>query len=151
MPQPPSLAIVLEGGNIQWLIAEDWPAGLAPLRIVIIDYDTEDYRDDELTRFTISDHEVKAACKAATPVVSESFEKFLSPKAVLAAMGQPVEAEPTSSPLALARVMRAKIQEIDDELNRNERSPTGDDYNRLYAVTNGWLIDILQVLGAEPD
>lgn len=147
MPQTPLLAIVLEGGLIQWLITEAWPVQLALPRILIVDYDTEDASASEITTFKIGDLPVKALCRVANPVVSESYENFLSPSVVLAAMGQPVDVVQSASPLALARELRSRIQALDGELNRNERPPTGDDYNRLLAIVNGWLIDILGALG----
>ncbi|EXL06472.1 hypothetical protein BG46_17115 [Brucella anthropi] len=151
MSQAPLLAIVLEGGRVQWLITEAWPVQLPLLHVVIIDYNTEGVSDDNLTTFSIGGLPVKARCRTATPVVSDSCENFLSPSAVLAAMGWPVESERSASPIRLARQMQRRIQALDGELERNERPPTGDDYNRLHAIVNGWLIDIMQALGEPPD
>lgn len=152
MPQTPTFAIILEGGLIQWLVTEAWPADLPPPRFVIVDYDTQGAADAEITTFSIGDLTVKALCRAAKPVACEAYQNFLSPNAVLAAMGQPVEdAEQRTSPLALARELRRKMQVLEGDLDRHERPPTGDDYNRLHAIVNGWLIDILQALGDQSD
>lgn len=147
MSQAPLLAIVLEGGRVQWLIAEAWPVQLPLPHVVIVDYAVEGASDHALTTFSIGDLPVKAKCRAATPIVAEAYENFLSPGAVLAAMGRPVESDQVVSPITLAREMQLRIQALDGELDRNERPPTGDDYNRLHAVVNGWLIDILGSLG----
>lgn len=147
MSQTPMLAIVQEGGLIQWLIVEAWPVQLPLPRILIVDYDIEGADDGDITNFSIGDLPVKAMCRTARPVVAEAYENFLSPRAVLAAMRQPVDTEPTASPLSLARELRNRVRALDDELNRNQQPPTGDDYNRLLAMVNGWLIDILDALG----
>lgn len=147
MSKTPLLAIVLEGGLVQWLITEAWPVEMPSPQIVIVDYDTEGASEDEITTFAIGDLPVTARCRVATSIASEPYEDFLSPSAVLAAMGRPVEGEETVSPLTLARELRSRIQMLDGELDRNERPPTGDDYNRLLAIVNGWLIDIMQALG----
>jgi len=147
MSQAPLLAIVLEGGRVQWLITEAWPVQLPLPHVVIVDYAVEGASDDDLTTFLIGDLPVKAKCRTATPIVSEAYEDFLSPGAVLAAMGRPVDSEQGVSPITLAREMQRRIQALDGELNLTERAPTGDDYNRLHAIVNGWLIDIVQALG----
>lgn len=151
MSQPPFLAIVIEGGMVQWLVAEAWPGHLPLPRIVIVDHDTDGVDDDAITTFTIGQETVRAVCSATTPAVAESYEEFLSPKAVLAALGEPVDGGPSPSPVLLTRELRSRIQALDGELDRNERPPTGDDYNRLHAIVNGWLIDILKALGDRPD
>lgn len=149
MSQTPLLAIVLEGGLVQWLIAEAWPVQLPLPCIVIVDYDTEGAGENEITTFAIGDLPVKALCRAATPVVSESYENFLSPKAVLTAMGRPVDSSQATSPLALTRALQSRIRALDDELVQKDQPPGGD-YDRLLAIVNGWLIEILDALGAEP-
>ncbi|MCW5706922.1 hypothetical protein [Shinella sp.] len=151
MSQAPLLAILLEGGRVQCLITEAWPVQLPLPRIVIIDFDTEGASDDGLTTFSIGDMPVKARCRTGTPIVSEAYEGFLSPSAVLAAMGRPVASDRAVSPIMLASQMQRRIQALDAELNRNERPPTGDDYDRLHAIVNGWLIDITLALGERPD
>lgn len=151
MSQAPLLAILLEGGRVQWLITEAWPVQLPLPQILIINYETEGASDGDLTTFSIGGLPVKARCRVATPIVSEACENFLSPSAVLAAMGRPVDRDQAVSPIMLAREMQRRIQALDGELDRNERPPTGDDYNRLHAIVNGWLIDIMQALGEPPD
>jgi hypothetical protein len=47
--------------------------------------------------------------------------------------------------------VRQSILELDERLNRLEQAPAGDDYNRLYVVANGGLIDLLKVLGNPTD
>lgn len=150
MPQAPLLAIVVDRGLIQWLITEAWPVQIPQPRIVIVDYDIEDASPSEVTTFSIGDLKVNAMCRMAKPIPAESYENFLSPRAVLSAMGRPVDGESTPSPIMLAREMHRRVQAVHSELERHERSPTGDDYDRLHAIVSGWLIDILGVLEDRP-
>ncbi len=150
MSQTPMLAIVLERGLIQWLISESWPVQLPLPRIVIVDYDIEGAGDDEITTFKIGNLPVRAKCRMAMPIATESYVDFLTPGAVLAAMGQRVDRKQAVSPLALARELRRRFQALDSELDRLGQPPTGDHYNRLHAIVNGWLLDILDALGDPP-
>ncbi|WP_439587246.1 hypothetical protein [Hydrogenophaga sp.] len=43
--------------------------------------------------------------------------------------------------------MHQSILNLDARLDRLEQAPTGDDYNRLYQLANGGLLDLLKALG----
>ena len=66
MPQPPYIAVVIEGGLIQTVITEHWPSQLPQPRIVVVDYDKEG-SDDELTQFSIGDEIMEALCHIEVP------------------------------------------------------------------------------------
>lgn len=148
MPQPPTIAAVVEGGLIQTTLIEGWPAHQPLPHIVVVDYDKEGARDDELTEFCIGNEILEALCHVELPSVYEAFDTpALSPRAVLAALGVPIDAEPTASPAAAARALRRQIQDLEDLINLRQRPPDGSDYTRLYVLTVGGLTDILMALG----
>lgn len=151
MPPTPSFAVVLEGGLVQSVLVQDWPSCSALPRIAIVDYDTEDAAADEITRFAIGATEEEAVCRAETPTRYESLPNALSPKAVLAALGEAAESEAGDSPLEIARSVRRSILELDAQINAAEEVPTGDDYNHLYVLANFGLIDMLKALGDATD
>ena len=101
MSQIPSLAIVLEGGMIQCLIAQDWPDPLPRPRVVVVDYDTDGAGNDELTRFSIGGKPFQALCHSEKTLVYETLSQAsstLSPRTLLAAIGEPVDDAGTESP-----------------------------------------------------
>ena len=151
MPQPPYIAVVIEGGLIQTVITEHWPSQLPPPRIVVVDYDKEG-SDDELTQFSIGDEIMEALCHIEVPSSFESFDKpSLSPRAVLTALGEPENEPPAESPLSIAQAVRKSIIDMDQQLMRQELPPTGDDYNQLYVLASNGLIDVLKALGDSSD
>lgn len=81
----------------------------------------------------------------------ESLRDALSPRALLAALGETDDDEKPSSALVLAREVRQSILDLDGRLDRLEQAPTGDDYNALYQLANGGLIDLLKTLGDPTD
>lgn len=148
MPQPPTIAVAIEGGLIQGTLIEGWPAHQPLPHLVVVDYDTEGVGDDELTAFSIGDEIVEAVCRVERPSVYEAFDTpALSPRAVLAALGAPIDAEPSALPIAAARALRRHIQDLEDLINLHERPPDGGDYTRLYVLAVGGLTDILMALG----
>jgi hypothetical protein len=100
MPQTPSLAVVIEGGLVQTVLVQDWPAWLPLPRIAVVDYDTEGAEDDEVTRFPITGETMEARCHSATPEVFEHATTALSPRAILAALGEAVDNGEARLPLA---------------------------------------------------
>ncbi|WP_313024531.1 hypothetical protein [Pseudomonas lopnurensis] len=62
MSLPPYIAVVIDGGVIQTVITEHWPSQLPQPRIVVVDYDKDGARDDELTEFSIGDEILEALC-----------------------------------------------------------------------------------------
>ncbi len=151
MPPPPSIAVVLEGGLVQAFIVQDWPAQLALPRVAIVDHDTEGADRDELTRFSIGNDAVEAFCRGEDPLVYAGQADVLSPCVVLAAIGEPIDGEPPRPPLEVARSVRQSILELDGQLDQLEQAPTGDDYNHLYQLANGGLIDVLKAMGDPTD
>lgn len=150
MPPTSSIAVVLEGGLVQAFIVQDWPAQLALPRVVIVDHDTEGADREELTSFRIGPDAVEAFCRGEDPLVYTSQADVLSPRAVLAALGEPV-ADEAPELLALARSVRQGILDLDAEITAAERSPTGDDYNDIYLQANSGPIDVLKALGDPTD
>ncbi|GMV69079.1 hypothetical protein [Coralloluteibacterium thermophilus] len=151
MSRIPSIAVVLGGGLVQAIIVQDWSGAIPLPRIAIVDYDTEGADDDEITRFSIGDDPAEAVCRIETPGVYESLRDALSPRALLAALGETDDDEKPSSALVLAREVRQSILDLDGRLDRLEQAPTGDDYNALYQLANGGLIDLLKTLGDPTD
>ncbi|WP_238897533.1 hypothetical protein [Achromobacter xylosoxidans] len=144
----PSFAVVLEGGLVQAIVAQDWPTELPLPAFAVVDYNTEGAADDEITR--VGDAETEAICRSEIPSVFETIPGALSPRSVLAALGEPV-ADDVAEPLTLARSVRQGILDRDAEITAAERSPTGDDYNDIYLQANHGLIDVLKALGDPSD
>jgi hypothetical protein len=150
MSRNPALAVVIEGGLVQTIIVEDWPTVIPLPRIVIVDYDIEGASDDEITRFFIGSDPAEAFCRGEAPQVYESISDALSPKVVLAALGDEVDGEVRDSPLAIARTLRESVVELDAQLSRSKREPSGEGYRRLYELTRRGLIDLLTAMGDPP-
>jgi hypothetical protein len=102
MSQTPSLAVVVEGGLVRTIIVQDWPASLPLPRIAVVDYDTEGAEDDRLTRFSLAGETLEALCYSETPEVYEPSAKVLSPRALLAAIGEAVDDGQARLPLTPA-------------------------------------------------
>ncbi len=146
----PSFAVVLEGGLVQYIIVQDWPRHLPLPAFAVVDYDTEGAAADEITHVSVGSSELEAVCRSELPEVFDSDSRALSPRAVLAALDEPVS-DAIPEPLALARAVRQTILDLDARLDATEQAPTGDDYNELYVLANGGLIDVLKALGDPTD
>ncbi len=151
MTRIPSLAVVIEGGMFQTIIVQDWPGQVPLPRIAVVDYDTDDANEQDLIRFSIGDEQVEAVGHSPVPDVYEDLTEALSPRSFLAALGEPVDDEQAEAAMAVARSVRDSIVALDQELNRKEQSPTGDDYNHLYVLANCGLIDVLKAMGDTTD
>jgi hypothetical protein len=95
MSQIPSLAVVVQDGQVRSVIAQDWPGQTLlpiPPRVVVVDYDTDGTLAEELTRFFIGAVPMHALCRKVVLDVYEDGQTVLSPRAVLAALDEPVEA-----------------------------------------------------------
>ena len=112
---------------------QDWPDHLPLPPFAVVDYDTEGAADDEIVRFDIGNSEAEALCRSDTPTVFESLPDALSPRAVLAALDEPVR-DDLPEPLAIARQVRQSVLDLDARINAGELAPTGDDYNALYLL-----------------
>jgi hypothetical protein len=91
MSQTPSLAVVIEGGLVQYVTVQDWPASLPLPRVAVVDYDTEGAEDEDVTRFSLAGETLEALCYSETPEVYEPSAEVLSPRALLAAIGEAVD------------------------------------------------------------
>lgn len=151
MTRPASMAVVLEGGLVQALLVQDWPAHVPLPRVAVVDYDTEGADDDEITHFLIGGKPEEAVCRSDVPEVYEHLTDALSPLAVLTALGDPPPDDDGEPPLALAQSVRKSILDLDARINQSEQPPTGDDYNELYVLANCGLIDVLKALGDPTD
>lgn len=152
MSTPSSMAVVLDGGLVQAVIVQDWPSIVPLPRLVVVDHDIEGADDDELTQFRIADTATEAVCHVEPISVYESFDKALSPKTVLTALGEPADQEIVDpAPLIQARKVRQEILEMDANLLRLELPPTGDDYNRLHLLAVRGLNSVLKALGDAVD
>jgi hypothetical protein len=90
MSQIPSLAVVVQGNQVQFVTAQDWPGQIPLSHIVVVDYDTDGM--NELTSFSIGNTPQRAWCYRVIPDRYETFIKAaLSPRAVLTALGEPVD------------------------------------------------------------
>jgi len=151
MSSPASMAVVLDGGFVQCVIAQNWPSTVPLPRLVVVDYDTEGADEEEITQFSIGDTTAEAICRVEPVSVYESFDKALSPTAVLAALGEPIAPTPSESPLAVARGVRQSILNLHGRLKRHEKPCTDDGYIALYETANRGLIEVLKALGDQAD
>jgi hypothetical protein len=60
-------------------------------RLVVVDYDIDGADENELTCFTIGTSPAQARCHSQPLEAYETCAVALSPKAVLAALGEPVD------------------------------------------------------------
>ena len=127
----PTMAIVLDAGQVQDVILEHWPSTDLLPQVLVVDYDTEGCPDHGLTRFKVGAEVSEAACKLIDPRLSESHGDWLVPSTVIKAMRE--------------------ILEMDRELEAAERSPDGSDYNDLYALVTHGLRNLRIALGDDPD
>lgn len=51
MSETPSIAVALEGGLVIAVVLQGWPATLPEPRVVVVDYDTQDADDVDITSF----------------------------------------------------------------------------------------------------
>jgi hypothetical protein len=91
MSQTPYLAVILEGGQLHSVLLQEWPEQIPPPRIVVVDYDTDGADKEELTHFSIGDQPQVALCHSEIPDRYEDYPAALSPKALWAAFGEPVD------------------------------------------------------------
>jgi hypothetical protein len=141
------VAVVIEGGFVRSVIVQDWPPSFPLPRIVVVDYDIEYATgDDTIFGIPVGDKTVEAFCHSEVPEVYERSLNVLSPRDALAVIGEPVEDREAESAMTVARKLRESIAAFDDELNRKEQSPTGSDYNALFALIDRGLIERLDAL-----
>ncbi|MDR0578697.1 MAG: hypothetical protein LBI87_14495 [Candidatus Accumulibacter sp.] len=91
MSQTPYLAVILEGGQLHSVLLQEWPEQIPPPRIVVVDYDIDGVDEEELTHFSIGNQPQVALCRSEIPDRYEDYRAALSPKALWAALGEPVD------------------------------------------------------------
>ena len=146
----PTMAIVLDAGQVQDVILEHWPSTDLLPQVLVVDYDTEGCPDHGRTRFKVGAEVSEAACKLIDPRLSESHGDWLVPSTVIKAMHETDEARKLS-PRQHGRKLMREILEMDRELEAAERSPDGSDYNDLYALVTHGLRNLRIALGDDPD
>lgn len=139
MSPTPCIGLLVIDDEIVAAILEGWPSGVLKPRLVAFDH----AGNDVLVNTGLKGREV-------FPVEYEPGGSHPSPSEILAVLDARSQVK-DSFPLRVARRVRQSILELDERLNRLEQAPTGDDYNRLYVVANGGLIDLLKVLGNPTD
>ncbi|MDR1935845.1 MAG: hypothetical protein LBS49_09775 [Candidatus Accumulibacter sp.] len=73
---------------------QDWPPSFPLPHVAVVDYDINPANeDDHITRFSMGDRPVEAFCHREVPEVYEFLPQALSPRAVLDAIGDGVQAE----------------------------------------------------------
>lgn len=88
MSQIPCIAVVVEGGMVQFTIAQDWPDGVPLPRVVIVDDDTEGADEEDLIHFSVGGIPRIAVCRDEIPEVYEALHAALSPRAILEALDE---------------------------------------------------------------
>ena len=108
----PTMAIVLDAGQVQDVILEHWPSTDLLPQVLVVDYDTEGCPDHGLTRFKVGAEVSEAACKLIDPRLSESHGDWLVPSTVIKAMHETDEARKLS-PRQHGRKLMREILEMD--------------------------------------
>jgi hypothetical protein len=88
MSRTPSIAVIIEGGLVQYTIAQDWPEGVPLPRVAIVDYDTEYADEEDLIHFPVGGIPRIAVCRDEIPEVYEELAAAPSPKAILQALDE---------------------------------------------------------------
>lgn len=88
MPFSPVFSVVLEGGLVLDIVVQDWPKHLPLPTFTVVDYDIEDATDDGI--ICVGNAGAEAVCRIEVPSVFESIPGALSPRAVLAKLGEPI-------------------------------------------------------------
>jgi hypothetical protein len=113
MSQTPCIAVLLEGGQMQSVIVQEWPDWIPLPRIAIVDYDIDGADEEDLTHFSIGNTPMVALCHSEIPDRYEDFKTALSPKAVLEALGEPDdsgEAEKTQIEQSLSDYLKGYLR-----------------------------------------
>jgi hypothetical protein len=88
MSRTPCIAVVVEGGMVQFTIAQDWPNGVPLPHVVIVDDDTDGVDEEDLIHFSVGGIQKIAVCRSEIPEVYEELDTALSPRAILQALDE---------------------------------------------------------------
>ena len=91
MSHTPYLAVIIEGGQMQSVLLQEWP-GQIPLPRIVVDYDSDGADEEALTHFSIGGDANVALCRREIPESHEDCQAALSPKALWAALDEPGDA-----------------------------------------------------------
>lgn len=141
-----SIGLLVTDDNIDAVILEGWPAGVPKPRIVVFDYAGNDVLDEYVLHVSTGAPNAGLTGREVFPVEYGPDCRYPSPAEILSVLDARKPADKPSA-LSIARGVHQSILELDARLDRLEQAPTGDDYNRLYQLANGGLIDLLKALG----
>lgn len=144
------IGLLVIDDDIEAVILEGRPSDAPKPRMVVFDYAGNDVPSESILHVTSGAPNAGQTGREVFGVVYLPDSRYPSPgelRSVLDARRRAAE----SSPLQIARRMRQRVRELDDRLNRQELAPTGEDYNRLYQLAHGGLIDLLKALGDPAD
>lgn len=141
-----SIGLLVTNDDIDAVILEGWPDDVPKPRMVVFDYAGNDVLDEYVLRVSTGTPNVGLTGREVFPIEYGPDCRYPSPAEILSVLDARKPAEKPSA-LSIARGVHQSILELDARLDRLERAPTGDDYNRLYQLANGGLLDLLKTLG----
>ena len=141
-----SIGLLVTDDDIDAVILEGWPADVRKPRIVVLDYAGNDVPDEYVLHVSSGTPNTGLTGREVFPVEYGPDCRYPSPAEVLSMLDAPKPAGKPSA-LSIARNVHQSILNLDARLDRLEQAPTGDDYNRLYQLANGGLLDLLKALG----
>lgn len=141
------IGLLVTDDDIDAVILEGWPADVRKPRMVVFDYAGHDVPDEHVLHVSSGAPNAGLTGREVFPIEYGPDCRYPSPAEVLSVLDARKPAEKPSA-LSIARNVHQSILDLDAQLDRLEQAPTGDDYNRLYQLANGGLIDLLKALGA---
>ena len=140
-----SIGLLVTNDDIDAVIFEGWPDGVPKPRMVVFDYAGNDVLDEYVLRVSTGAPNAGLTGREVFPVEYGPDCRYPSPAEILSVLDARKPADKPSA-LSIARGV-PEHPRMDARLDRLEQAPTGDDYNRLYQLANGGLLDLLKTLG----
>ena len=140
-----SIGLLVTNDDIDAVIFEGWPDGVPKPRMVVFDYAGNDVLDEYVLRVSTGAPNAGLTGREVFPVEYGPDCRYPSPAEILSVLDARKPADKPSA-LSIARGVHQSILEW-MRGDRLEQAPTGDDYNRLYQLANGGLLDLLKTLG----
>lgn len=143
------MAIVLEGGQVQDVILENWAADVALPRCVVVDYDIDDLDDAEIVHFTVAHEPARAGCHHAPVARLEDLlgTGTLVPSQVVDAMLVKEKAAPNWA-LRRTQALLQRILAFDDARSAGgSEAGKRDNYDKLFRIVADELSDLQAALG----
>lgn len=150
MPPIPAIGLLVHDDDVEAVVLEGWPEGVPPPRFVVFDFAGPDVPDKCVLHVSSGAPNAGLVGHELFPVTYQTGGDHPSPNEILSLLDERKHAGDTT-PLQIARALRQSILNLDGKLNRLEQAPTGDEYNHLYALANGGLIQLLKALGDPTD